>query len=71
MKLYEVPRNSKVRVLEFNNPPPDALPISVGEVVLFKHVDGIYSYCLDSTGNIVHLAAWTEVEVLPKETDGT
>lgn len=54
MKLYDVPRNTRVRVLE-------------GEErieVLFDHIDGMYSYCKDKDGNIIHLAAWTEVEIV-------
>ncbi len=58
MKLYEVPRNSRILLkdgdstLEFN----------------FSHIDGAYSYCTDDDGNVVHLAAWTEVEVKEKNT---
>ena len=28
---------------------------------LFDHIDGMYSYCKDSAGQIVHFAAWTKV----------
>ena len=52
MKLYEVPRNNKILV--------------DGETFLFKHIDGMYSYCLDKNNDVVHLAAWLEVEVLPE-----
>jgi hypothetical protein len=34
-----------------------------GEELEFKHIDGMYSYCLTQEGNVVHLKAWTEVEV--------
>lgn len=51
MNLYEVPRNTKVR-------------LSNGQVFLFHHVDGMYSYCTDDDGNVVHLAAWTDVEIV-------
>jgi len=49
-----------------NNPtaPPDARPIELEEVVKFHHIDGMYSYCHDKDGNVVHLPAWQEVEVL-------
>jgi hypothetical protein len=55
MKLYEVPRRSRVKTedgYEFN----------------FDHIDGMYSYCTDDDGNVVHLMAWTEVEIVAKET---
>jgi hypothetical protein len=50
MKLYEVPRKSYI-MLE-------------GNQYWFDHIDGMYSFCHDMKGNIVHLAAWTEVEVV-------
>lgn len=53
MKLYEVPRNSKI--------------VFDGEEFFFHHIDGMYSFCTDKDNNIVHLAAWTDVEVLKKE----
>ena len=54
MKLYEVPRKSWV-ILE-----------ETGEQYFFDHIDGMYSFCKDMSGNVVHLAAWTEVRVLDK-----
>ena len=53
MKLYDVPRNSKIKV---------------GDSVLdFKHVDGMYSLCYTEDGKPVHLHACTDVEVIEKE----
>ena len=53
MKLYEVPRNSRIKM---------------GEIELnFKHVDGMYSYCTDDDGNVIHPASWTEVEVIERK----
>jgi hypothetical protein len=64
MKLYDVPRRSYVRLLEDGQAPPAAPVLSDGQVVFFDHLDGMYSYCIDASGQVVHLAAWTEVEVL-------
>jgi len=67
-ELYNVPDNSLVRIL--NNGtlvPPGALPIMQNDVLLFKHADGMYTYCLDCNNNIVHPAAWVDVEVLDSE----
>ena len=50
MKLYDVPRNSTI-------------VLQGGEELEFKHIDGMYSYCLTQEGNVVHLKAWTEVTV--------
>jgi len=54
MKLYDVPRNTRIVV-----------PLKDGEQwhLNFDHIDGMYSYCTDDEGNVVHLAAWTEVEI--------
>ena len=51
MKLYEVPRNSRIG-------------LSDGSELNFSHVDGMYSFCTDDDGNVVHLAAWSDVQLL-------
>jgi len=49
MKLYEVPNNSKI--------------ICGGNVLDFKHIDGMYSLCyLD--GERVHLHCYEDVEIV-------
>ena len=53
MKLYDVPRNTRI-VLE------DETELN------FSHIDGMYSFCTDDAGNVVHLAAWTEVSIKEK-----
>ena len=67
MKLYNVLRNTLVMPIDDANAPPDARPIGAGEVVLFHHIDGTYSYCTDMWGKTVHLPAWQEVVVLEEE----
>jgi hypothetical protein len=64
MKLYEVPRGTKVRVIEAERPPLGGLPVSDNEVVEFFKIDGMYSFCRNVKGDIVHLPAWTEVEIV-------
>jgi hypothetical protein len=68
MKLYDVPRNSKVRVIDPDSTnrsgPPAARGFEVGEVLNFHGLDGMYSFCTDKDGNVVHLKAWAEVEVV-------
>lgn len=51
MKLYDVPRNSRIGL-------PD------GGELNFSHVDGMYSFCTDDDGKVVHLAAWSDVQLL-------
>ena len=64
MKLYNVPNNTMVRVVAHEGAPLDARVVGQGEVVKFHHVDGMYSYCHDKDGNVIHLAAWTDVEIV-------
>ena len=66
MKLYEVPRNTWVKVLKTDKVPPGAPQIEQEDVVKFHHVDGMYSYCTMQDGQKCHLAAWTEVEIVTK-----
>jgi len=54
MKLYTVPRNSRIR-------------LSSGFELNFAHVDGMYSFCTDDDGNVIHLAADAEVEVIEEK----
>ena len=57
MKLYEIPRDSKI-----------LLPIggegreTKYEMCTFKHIDGMYSLILTEDGNAVHLRASMEVK---------
>jgi len=37
------------------------IPANKSDVFLFDHIDGMYSYCKDMAGNVVHFAAWTKV----------
>lgn len=56
VKLCNVPRDTHIKLsdapeIEFN----------------FKHIDGMYSYCTNDAGDVVHLAAWTDVEPIEGE----
>ena len=64
MKLYKVPNNTYVRALKDEKAPPESRSVKEAEVVMFHHIDGMYSYCHDSQGNVVHLPAWAEVEIV-------
>lgn len=55
MKLYELPRNVKIKTEN-------------GDEYMFKHIDGMYSLCYTTKGDTVHLPAWTEVEVINETT---
>lgn len=65
MELYNVPRDTWIKVLdEETKVPPAALTINTDDVLLFHKVDGMYSRCSDLEGNTKHLAVWTEVQIL-------
>jgi hypothetical protein len=56
-KLYTIPRNSRIRVVEegYEHQELD-----------FYHIDGMYSFCLthDDPPRVVHLPATCEVELI-------
>lgn len=64
MKLYNVPRRSRIRVLAEPAVPPAAEGVAPLEELTFDHLDGMYSYCLRDDGTVVHLGASTEVELV-------
>ena len=64
MKLHDCPRDCFVRILKPEEPPPGMVGFTAGEIIWFGQIDGMYSYCKDSENNVVHLKAWTEVEIL-------
>jgi len=64
MKLYNVPNNTKINVLENILIPPGAIYIKRNEELMFYHIDGMYSYCKNKNGNVVHLVAWADVKII-------
>jgi hypothetical protein len=72
MRLYDVPRESYVKIID------EEIKLPVGNylkeveeessiILFFDHIDGMYSYCKDVDGNLVHPAAWTEVVIVSEE----
>ena len=66
MELFKVARNSRIKVIVEDKVPPGAPQIEEGEELNFRSIDGMYSYCTRDSGEVVHLVAWTEVEVIDK-----
>ena len=64
MKLYNVPNNTKVRLKSTENGPPASIDPMVDTTYTFKHIDGMYSFCYNVENKIVHLPAWSEVEII-------
>lgn len=63
MKLYDLARGSKFKLLpeHVEHIPPAAPSLSVGLVYKLHNLDGMYSYCTDDTGRVVHIAAYAEI----------
>ena len=64
MKLFDVPSNSKIAVVNDIKIPPGAPEIKEKEVLTFLHIDGMYSLCKKANGEFCHLVAWAEVEIV-------
>lgn len=68
-KLYELRKGDWFRVIDKEVKLPVGHPDITDEEdddpwYYFGHLDGMYSYCTDKNGSVVHFAAWTEVEVV-------
>lgn len=64
MKLYELQQNTFFKMKENGHIPPDALQTNLETVYKLHNLDGMYSYCTDVSGNVFHIAAFDEVEVV-------
>lgn len=53
MKLYDVPAGARIKVIGSDE-----------EVYKFYNLDGMFSYCTNKEGKVVHLEAWTDVEIV-------
>ncbi len=59
MKLYEIPRNSKI-LLSIGGEGRE----TKDEMCMFGHIDGMYSYITTPEGHVVHLGASCEVKLV-------
>ncbi len=64
MKLYELNRNTWVRLLEIPRVPPDAPEILKGDIVQYKQIDGMYAQCITEEDIVCYVPAWIEVEIV-------
>jgi hypothetical protein len=70
MKLYDLKRGQKLRIVADSKTPPAHRELKSDEVLKFGHIDGMYSLCYDQSGQYVHPVAWSEVELVPDEPSG-
>ena len=60
--LYELRKGDKFKIVDDELKVPVAHDeVDLSEEYWFGHIDGMYSYCKDPEGNVVHFAAWTKV----------
>ncbi len=62
--LYELHRGDKFKIADEHQEvrvPPTHPNFNLADVFTFFDIDGMYSMCKDSTGQTIHLAAWTKV----------
>lgn len=58
MKLYEVPDDSYIKIIDEEIKIPICAPqLKTNDTIWFGHIDGMYSYCKDKDCNLVHIAA--------------
>lgn len=66
--LYELRKGDKFKIVDDDLKVPVAHDeVDLAAEYLFGHIDGMYSYCKDMTGNVVHFAAWTKVKKVENE----
>ena len=62
MKLYELHRGEMFTLSEQPQQPPDITDeADTMKIYTLGSIDGMYSYCEDTYGNVYHFAAWTDV----------
>jgi hypothetical protein len=59
MKLYEIPRGSRIKAETSNDEG------KLGDYIIFHHLDGAYSYCTveEKPDKVCHLSANQELEL--------
>ncbi len=67
MKLYDLKKGDKFIITDTETKVPVCSPeAETGKIYWFGYIDGMYSYCKDGE-EVVHFAAWTEVEKVNEE----
>ncbi len=60
--LYELNKGDHFTIADAElKTPPEHDEVDLFDKYWFGHIDGMYSYCKDSNGKVVHFAAWTKV----------
>tara|TARA_S200002703_G_scaffold2938_1_gene4390 strand:- start:222 stop:446 length:225 start_codon:yes stop_codon:yes gene_type:complete len=69
MEAYNIKYGTKVVVKNDDVVvPPGALPVYKGDEIVIGRLDGMYCNGKNSDGEIIYIAAWTDVEICTTET---
>lgn len=61
--LYDLHKGDHFTIVDEDlKVPPAHDAVDLTAKYWFGHIDGMYSYCKDMEGNVVHFAAWTKVK---------
>ena len=70
MEAFNVAFGTKVIVTDENvRIPPSSISVSKGDEITIHKTDGMYCKAVDKDGNIVYIAAWTEVKPISHTTE--
>lgn len=62
-RLYELRRGNLFKIVDNNiHVPPGAPEVFKESVYKLHNIDGMFSFCTDENKQVVHIAAYTEVE---------
>ena len=65
MEAHQVKYGTKVKVVDDNvKIPRSSMPVKKGDIITIQRLDGMYCNAINSKGNKIYIAAWTEVEYL-------
>jgi hypothetical protein len=65
MQAYEVPNGKKVVIVDDTvYYAPVSRMVSKDDILTIVNLDGMYSNCLDSNGDRVYIAAYTDVKII-------
>lgn len=66
MEAHNVKYGTRVKVIDAEvEIPPSSIPVKQGDEIKIFKLDGTYCNGLNADGDMVYIAGWTEVELIP------
>ncbi len=64
MEAYNVKQGTKVIIIDDDvKTPPDSISVKKGDEITIDRLDGMYCNGINSNGDRIYIAAWTEVQL--------